>query len=124
MFTSNSFRRSPDQTVYELNNLSNKVDSMKASVRLTSPDGKECIILGNQPTDPSTRKPFSFGIHTYKVKGDRLEEVGSAEKDYNSLSNKPSINNVTLVGNKTTEDLKIKANVDKITNQEIWKIVN
>lgn len=75
MFTSHSFRRSPDQTVHDLNSLLRKVDSMEASIRLTSADGKECIILGNQPTDPSTRKPYPFGIHKYLIKGDRLEEV-------------------------------------------------
>lgn len=33
--------------------------------------------------------------------------AASGTTDYNNLTNKPSINDVTLEGNKTTEDLKI-----------------
>lgn len=37
--------------------------------------------------------------------------------DYNDLSNKPSINGVTLVGDKTTEDLGIEAGVTSWNGQ-------
>ena len=52
-----------------------KLARMESSIRVTSEDKKSIIIIGNQPVNPSTGKPFSFGIHTYKVLGDRLEEV-------------------------------------------------
>ena len=30
----------------------------------------------NQPIDPTTKKPYAFGINRYAVKGDRLELIG------------------------------------------------
>lgn len=74
-FSSPSFRHRPDQTVYTLNEMLDKLSRMESSIRVTSEDKKSIIIIGNQPVNPSTGKPFSFGIHTYKVLGDRLEEV-------------------------------------------------
>lgn len=68
-------RKRPDQTSYQLNNMILELASMKRTIKVMSEDGKNVIIIGNQPVDPSTGKPYSFGIHTYKVKGDRLEEI-------------------------------------------------
>lgn len=68
-------RKRPDQTSYQLNNMMSELAVMKKSVKIMSEDRKKIIIIGNQPTDPSTGKPYSFGIHTYEVKGDRLEEI-------------------------------------------------
>ena len=39
--------------------------------------------------------------------------------DYNEISNKPSINGIELVGNKTNEELLI----DKISNEEIEQLL-
>lgn len=72
-FTSYNLRHRPDQTVYSMNEVANKVESMKATIRLLSEDGKTVIILGSQPIDPETKKPRQFGIIKYKVLGDRLE---------------------------------------------------
>ena len=47
--------------------------------------------------------------------GDHIEIVQST--DYNDLENKPSINGVTLEGNKTTEDLGIQAGVTSWNGQ-------
>ena len=48
--------------------------------------------------------------------------------DYNNLSNKPSINNVELQGNKTSQDLKVQPEGDYpeevITNTDIEIIIN
>lgn len=41
--------------------------------------------------------------------------ISGGSNDYNNLNNKPSINGVQLVGNKTNEELLIKA----ISNSEI-----
>lgn len=44
--------------------------------------------------------------------------IGSGTTDYNGLENKPSINNVTLVGNKTTADLGLfSGNYEDLTNK-------
>lgn len=68
-------RHRPDQTSFTINQLLNKVDSMGGSIKVMSNDKKNVIIIGEQPVNPSTGKPYSFGIHTYKVLGDRLEEI-------------------------------------------------
>ena len=72
-FTSSALRRAPDQTVFGMNQLRQEVAAARSSLRITSEDGKDVIILGNQPIDPSTKKPYAFGIKKYKIKGDRLE---------------------------------------------------
>lgn len=68
-------RRRPDQTSYTLNNLLSEVEKMKGQIAVTSTDKKNVIIIGNQPTNPTTGRPYSFGIHTYRILGDRLEEI-------------------------------------------------
>ena len=73
--TSYSLKYRPDQTVYTLNQLMDKVNSLDSSIKVLSEDKSAIIIIGNQPTNPSTGKPYSFGIHTYRVLGDRLEEI-------------------------------------------------
>lgn len=75
MFTSYKLKHRPDQTVYDLNQISSLLQDMRRSIRIVSDDNKNVIIIGNQPVNPATGKPYSFGIHTYEIKGDRLEEV-------------------------------------------------
>lgn len=74
-FTSWMFRNRPDQTVDTLNEMLARLDALQSSIRITSKDKKSCIIIGEQPVNPQTGRPYSFGIHTYEIKGDRLEEI-------------------------------------------------
>lgn len=74
-FNSYDLKKRPDQTVYDLNQILLALEKIQSSLRIKSADGKNVIIIGNQPINPSTGKPYSFGIHTYQVLGDRLEEV-------------------------------------------------
>ena len=78
-FTSNALRKAPDQTVYGFNQLRQEVASARSTIRITSEDGKTVIIMGRQPIDPATRKPYPFGIRKYAVKGDRLELIGEVQ---------------------------------------------
>ena len=48
---------------------------------------------------------------------------GSTVRDYESLVNKPSINDVTLVGNKTGNQLSLINTDDILTEQDIDRIV-
>lgn len=73
MFTPYNLKRRPDQTTRELNKMQKELAATKSSLQVTSADGKHVIIIGNQPTDPSTKKPYPFGINQYLIKGDRLE---------------------------------------------------
>ena len=75
IFTSYALKHRPDQTVNALNEMLERLARMNNSIRVISEDRKNVIIIGNQPINPSTGKPYSFGIHTYRVLGDRLEEV-------------------------------------------------
>lgn len=78
-FTSRAMRRIPDQHTYGLNQLAQDVKGMKSSLRITSEDGSVMIIIGNQPINPTTRKPYEFGVWKYAVKGDRLEPIGELQ---------------------------------------------
>lgn len=79
-FTSGGMRRAPDQTVFRMNEMRQQMESRRSSIRLTSADGKNVIILGEgHPIDPTTSKPYPFGIREYAVKGDRLELIGEVQ---------------------------------------------
>lgn len=73
--TSYMLRSRPDQTVDTLNRALDFLEGMQSSIRIVSKDKKNVIIIGEQPVNPNTGLPYSFGIHTYEIKGDRLEEV-------------------------------------------------
>lgn len=75
MITAYSLKRRPDQTVFTLNQALKQLENMQQSIKVLSADGKQVIIIGEQPVNPETKKPYPFGIHTYNIKGDRLEEV-------------------------------------------------
>lgn len=76
-FTSYGLKRRPDQTVNKLNSISTKLGKLDSCVQVKSADGKSIIIIGNQPIDPDTGKPYAFGINKYKILGDRLELEGT-----------------------------------------------
>lgn len=78
-FTSGALRRLPDQTVFGFNQLKNGLVAMRSTITVVDNDGKNVIIIGNQPIDPATRKPYPFGIRKYAVKGDRLELIGEVQ---------------------------------------------
>ena len=78
-FTSSGMRRAPDQTSFQLNELRQKMESNRGSIRVVSEDGKNVIIIGNQPINPTTKKPYNYGINRYAVKGDRLELIGEVQ---------------------------------------------
>lgn len=75
MITSWMLKHRPDQTVDTLNEALDKLELMNYSIRVVSKDRKNVIIIGEQPVNPSTGEPYSFGIHTYQILGDRLEEI-------------------------------------------------
>ena len=66
-FTSNGLRRAPDQTTFRLNEMRQQMEGMRSSIRIVSQDGDDIILLGTQPIDPTTKKPYPFGIRRYAV---------------------------------------------------------
>lgn len=75
MFTPRGFKYTPDQTSFELNLMMNQLKMMQSCIKVMSEDKHNVIIIGNQPVNPQTGKAYPFGIHTYKVLGDRLEII-------------------------------------------------
>lgn len=74
-FDSYMLRNRPDQTVDQLNEMQELLARMQNTIRVVSKDRKFVMIIGEQPVNPSTGQPYSFGIHTYQILGDRLEEI-------------------------------------------------
>ena len=46
-------------------------------------------------------------------------EEGGGTKDYRYLANKPKINSVELIGDKTAEDLRLQGSMEAITEHDI-----
>lgn len=78
-FSSKGISRRPDQTVDGLNRMVEQIEGMQSSLRILSPDKQNVIIIGNQPIDPNTKKPYPFGVRRYQVKGDRLIPNGELQ---------------------------------------------
>lgn len=78
-FTSSAMRRIPDQHTYGLNQMAQDIKEIKSSLRILSEDGSAIIVIGNQPMDPATKKPYGFGVRRYLVKGDRLVPDGEIQ---------------------------------------------
>lgn len=77
IFTPYNLSHRPDQTVDNLNKMADRIEGFTKSVKIKSEDGSSVIIIGNQPINPATHKPYDFGINKYKIKGDRLELEGT-----------------------------------------------
>lgn len=56
---------------------------------------------------------------TFEIEGN---DIGTT--NYNYLSNKPQINDVELIGNKKSKELKLQDEMDVITNQDIEDLLN
>ena len=56
----------------------------------------------------------------------RWEKIGGGggSDDYNPLSNKPKINNVELIGNKTGSDLGLLSEDDALTNEQLNNLIS
>lgn len=78
-FTSYGMRKAPDQTTFRLNEMRQLMESSKGSIRVVSEDKNDILVIGNQPINPTTKKPYPFGICRYAVKGDRLELIGEVQ---------------------------------------------
>lgn len=72
-FSSFEAKRRPDQQTYKLNAMRQNMMSQQYQLVINSSDGKQKIIIGNQPK-PNEGK---FGIYLYAVAGDRLTEIKS-----------------------------------------------
>lgn len=63
------------------------------------------------------------GEKPVEVKGEPINVTPLEDRDYNRFYNKPQINGVELVGNKTSEQIKVQHEMDEITDQDIDHII-
>lgn len=54
----------------------------------------------------------------------KLYRATIEQKDYAKLENKPQINNIELIGNKTLEELGIQEEMTEFSNEDILRIWN
>ena len=75
--------------------------------------------------DDAKKIKISGGITTKDVKvgGNITMGGGSGTNNYEKLINKPQINNIELLGNKTSKQLKLQDEMDLITEQDIDEIM-
>lgn len=73
------------------------------SVSLKEPDSLK-ISVSNTSLQVSLKETASGGFGT---------------SNYEKLKNKPSINSVELIGNKTSDDLKLQGKIESITAHDI-----
>lgn len=81
-------------------NAAMQVDDLQFSVKMESTDGD-----------------FSAGF-------DALQSTAYYENDYEKLDKKPQINAVTLIGNKTGEQLNLQGKMDSLSNFDIEQLIN
>lgn len=67
---------------------------------------------------PKNNKTYGRNNGTWKEITTSSGETGGTT-NYNDLSNKPTINNVELSGNKTSNDLKLQPAGDYATNESV-----
>ena len=71
---------------------------------------------------------ITTNVNNNFLKGDKGDKGDTGTTNYLDLINKPSINDITLIGNKTLNELNIQPKGDyadtKITNWEIEEIFN
>ena len=53
-----------------------------------------------------------------------FEENTGGTSNYNYLTNKPQINSVELVGNKTSSELKLQGEMEALSNMDIENLLN
>lgn len=78
-------------------------------------DGTELKLASFKPVY-TTEDDIDEFVPSYVVDPGGDDNPDASTNDYNDLQNKPSINGVTLLDDKTTEDLDI---YETITNQEV-----
>lgn len=67
------------------------------------------------PGFSGTGQRFSLGLRDVQA---------VTERDYERLDNKPQINDVTLIGNKTSLQLDLQDRMDTISNMDIEALLN
>lgn len=112
------YSTSPNLTMEE------KLRSLRDSVQRALNEFDEG--LSAEEIEKSFQKKLVSGLNIKTVNNEsilgrgNLNITGSGTNDYEALINKPSIEGVTLVGNKTFEDLTLVG----LTNIELYNIVN
>lgn len=74
--------------------------------------------------DEGTEEIATFGESDEEIAVfDEVTYIGGTN-DYEKLRNLPQINDVTLIGNKKSKELKLQDEMHKLTNTDILNILN
>lgn len=116
--TSHEVSKMPDQTSFWLNRLKDKVEKLESQASKTS------SVASSSELVPATTTRLGGVIVgdnlTITPQGRLSASAPQGVSTYGELPDKPSINGITLVGNKNLPDL----NVNTVTNQDIENMFN
>lgn len=116
--TSHEVSKMPDQTSFWLNRLKDKVEKLESQASKTS------SVASSSELVPATTTRLGGVIVgdnlTVTPQGRLSASAPQGVSTYGELPDKPSINGITLVGNKNLPDL----NVNTVTNQDIENMFN
>lgn len=109
------FRASPANSIQstDITNWNNKQNALVSGTNIKTINGNSILGSGDLTTpDDDTTYTFSISGNTLTITDSdgntqTITLPSGGTDNYNDLSNKPSINNVTLSGNKSTSDLSI-----------------
>ena len=80
----------------------------------------DCKMQADELTFDASMQTGETPFHT----GFDSLQVITTGRDYNALSNKPSINEIVLIGNKTSDQLGLQEEMDVISNTDIEDLLN
>lgn len=80
------------------------------------------IAIAVEQATPNIQLGLSTGKKDIQIGLDKKAVI--VEDDYERLINQPKINNMTLVGNKTSTELGLQDELPLITRAEIREIIN
>ena len=78
---------------------------------------EEFITIENETNEFITVEECGTEIVTF-------EENTGGTSNYNYLTNKPQINSIELIGNKTSNDLKLQDQMEALSNIDIENLLN
>ena len=101
-------------------------DSLSANTQTDSID----VIFDNNVSETETSLDIEDNIDTDVTTDNITVLFGDGNYDihpitsYNDLTDKPQINEVTLIGNKESSELHLQGEMDYLTNLEIEELLN
>lgn len=110
-----------------MNNEVLTIDTNYENITSFEKDQEEITIIENDEQEISVIEKDIEEIEIIESESNEIvtfEENTGGTSNYNYLTNKPQINNIELIGNKTSNDLKLQDQMDALTNMDIENLLN